>query len=199
MDRLSRRSCGFREQPVNRLGPFQQTVILVSVTDELNADRQTGGSGKHSRNPRPPQSSNVKSSDGTSALLCSIRFRILSTMVKLAIIARIMGNDYLERILTAQVYDVAVETPLELAPNLSQRIDNRLLLKREDMQPVFSFKLRGAYNKMVQLSPAGARAWRDHGLGGQPCARCGAGRAHARLRCRPSSCRSRRRTSRSTR
>jgi threonine dehydratase len=62
-----------------------------------------------------------------------------------------MGNDYLERILTAQVYDVAVETPLELAPNLSQRIGNRLLLKREDMQPVFSFKLRGAYNKMVRL------------------------------------------------
>ena len=65
-----------------------------------------------------------------------------------------MKNNYLERILTAQVYDVAAESPLELAPNLSARIHNRLLLKREDMQEVFSFKLRGAYNKMVKLSPA---------------------------------------------
>jgi threonine dehydratase len=60
-------------------------------------------------------------------------------------------NDYLERILGARVYDVAVETPLELAPALSERTGNRLLLKREDLQPVFSFKLRGAYNKMVRL------------------------------------------------
>ncbi len=66
-------------------------------------------------------------------------------------------NDYLERILNARVYDVAIETPLEVAPNLSARLHNRLLLKREDMQPVFSFKLRGAYNKMVRL-PAAARA-----------------------------------------
>jgi threonine dehydratase len=65
-----------------------------------------------------------------------------------------MRNDYLERILKARVYDVAVETPLELAPNLSARLGNRLLLKREDMQPVFSFKCRGAYNKMVNLPPA---------------------------------------------
>ena len=59
--------------------------------------------------------------------------------------------DYLERILTARVYDVAVETPLEHAPLLSARIGNRLMIKREDMQPVFSFQLRGAYNKMVNL------------------------------------------------
>ena len=64
------------------------------------------------------------------------------------------GDDYLERILRARVYEVAIQTPLELAPNLSRRIGNRVLLKREDMQPVFSFKLRGAYNKMSQLSPA---------------------------------------------
>lgn len=64
-----------------------------------------------------------------------------------------MKNDYLERILTAQVYDVAVESPLEFAPILSERMNNRLLLKREDMQQVFSFKLRGAYNKMIKLSP----------------------------------------------
>ena len=61
--------------------------------------------------------------------------------------------DYLERILTARVYDVAIETPLERAPNLSARLDNTLLLKREDTQPVFSFKLRGAYNKMARLAP----------------------------------------------
>lgn len=61
-------------------------------------------------------------------------------------------TDYLERILKARVYDVAQETPLEIAPNLSARLNNQLLLKREDMQSVFSFKLRGAYNKMVQLS-----------------------------------------------
>lgn len=62
-------------------------------------------------------------------------------------------QDYLERILNAHVYDVAEETPLELAANLSGRIHNRILLKREDMQPVFSFKIRGAYNKMAHLSP----------------------------------------------
>jgi threonine dehydratase len=61
------------------------------------------------------------------------------------------ANDYLRRILNARVYDVAIETPLELAPQLSARIGNRLFLKREDLQPVFSFKLRGAYNKMVNL------------------------------------------------
>ena len=63
-----------------------------------------------------------------------------------------MPIDYLKRILTARVYDVARETPLEHAPALSARIGHRLLLKREDMQSVFSFKLRGAYNKMVRLT-----------------------------------------------
>jgi threonine dehydratase len=62
-------------------------------------------------------------------------------------------QSYLKRILTARVYDVAIESPLELAPSLSARIGNNVLLKREDMQPVFSFKLRGAYNKMAQLTP----------------------------------------------
>jgi threonine dehydratase len=65
-----------------------------------------------------------------------------------------MKNDYLEKILTARVYDVAVETPLATQLNLSRRIGNTALLKREDMQPVFSFKLRGAYNKMAHLTPA---------------------------------------------
>jgi threonine dehydratase len=66
-------------------------------------------------------------------------------------------NDYLRRILTARVYEVAVETPLERAPNLSTRLGNEVLLKREDLQPVFSFKLRGAYNKMASLSPEALR------------------------------------------
>ena len=65
-----------------------------------------------------------------------------------------MPKDYLRKILTAKVYDVARETELELATHLSARIKNRVLLKREDNQPVFSFKLRGAYNKMAHLSPA---------------------------------------------
>ncbi|MBK9522593.1 MAG: threonine ammonia-lyase, biosynthetic [Rhodocyclaceae bacterium] len=62
--------------------------------------------------------------------------------------------DYLEKILNARVYDVAIETPLDFAANLSARSNNRIYFKREDMQPVFSFKLRGAYNKMVQLTAA---------------------------------------------
>ena len=66
-------------------------------------------------------------------------------------------TDYLQKILTARVYDVARETPLEKAAHLSARLNNTLLLKREDMQSVFSFKLRGAYNKMAQL-PAAALA-----------------------------------------
>ncbi|WP_284337904.1 threonine ammonia-lyase, biosynthetic [Comamonas sp. NoAH] len=60
--------------------------------------------------------------------------------------------DYLTKILTARVYDVAVESDLEPAKNLSRRLHNKVLLKREDQQPVFSFKLRGAYNKMANLS-----------------------------------------------
>ncbi len=64
-----------------------------------------------------------------------------------------MPTSYLKRILNARVYDIARETPLEQAFNLSSRLRNRLLVKREDLQPVFSFKLRGAYNKMVNLSP----------------------------------------------
>ncbi|MBL0422746.1 threonine ammonia-lyase, biosynthetic [Ramlibacter sp. AW1] len=60
--------------------------------------------------------------------------------------------DYLKKILTARVYDVAVESALEPARNLSRRLHNKILLKREDQQPVFSFKLRGAYNKMAHLT-----------------------------------------------
>ncbi len=65
-----------------------------------------------------------------------------------------MKIDYLEKILKARVYDVAIESPLDVAPALSRRLGNTILLKREDMQPVFSFKLRGAYNKMAHLGAA---------------------------------------------
>lgn len=63
-----------------------------------------------------------------------------------------MPTDYLRKILTAKVYDVARETELHLAPQLTSRLKNKVLLKREDNQPVFSFKLRGAYNKMAHLT-----------------------------------------------
>ena len=62
-----------------------------------------------------------------------------------------MPREYVERILRARVYDVARETPLDPAPLLSRRLANRVLIKREDLQPVFSFKARGAYNKVVSL------------------------------------------------
>ena len=65
-----------------------------------------------------------------------------------------MPIDYLQKILTAKVYDVAIPSTLDLAPTLSRRLQNQVLLKREDQQPVFSFKLRGAYNRMVHLTPA---------------------------------------------
>src|SRR5690606_16737827 len=65
-----------------------------------------------------------------------------------------MSTDYLKRILTSKVYDVAIESSLEFAPQVSKRINNKVWLKREDTQEVFSFKLRGAYNKMANLSAA---------------------------------------------
>ena len=63
-----------------------------------------------------------------------------------------MPQSYIKRILDARIYDLAVETPVDLAPLLSARTKNDVLLKREDLQPVFSFKVRGAYNKLLQLS-----------------------------------------------
>ncbi len=68
-----------------------------------------------------------------------------------------MVQHYVRKILTARVYDVARETPLEFAPLLSRRLGNRVWLKREDEQPIFSFKCRGAYNKMVSLPPEALR------------------------------------------
>lgn len=63
-----------------------------------------------------------------------------------------MLEQYVKKILTSRVYDVAVETPLQRANQLSERLGNSVLLKREDLQPVFSFKIRGAYNKLSQLT-----------------------------------------------
>jgi threonine dehydratase len=68
-----------------------------------------------------------------------------------------MTDSYLERILKARVYDVAIESPLDRMPRLSARLGSEILLKREDLQPVFSFKLRGAYNKIANLSDTAAR------------------------------------------
>ena len=67
--------------------------------------------------------------------------------------AALTPDDYLKKILNARVYDVAKESPLDVAKVLGQKLGNTVLLKREDQQPVFSFKLRGAYNKMAQLTP----------------------------------------------
>jgi len=68
-----------------------------------------------------------------------------------------VASPYIERILKARVYDVAIESPLEEATRLSRRLGNQVLLKREDLQPVFSFKLRGAYNRIAHLSEESAR------------------------------------------
>src|SRR5260370_36463314 len=67
------------------------------------------------------------------------------------------AENYVDRILKSKVYDVAVETPLEAAPQLSRRLNNHVWFKREDLQPVFSFKIRGAYNKIAQLSASRAQ------------------------------------------
>ena len=61
-------------------------------------------------------------------------------------------TDFVKQVDNTRVYDVAIESPLDLAPNLSARLNNHVFLKREDLQPVFSFKLRGAYNKLASLS-----------------------------------------------
>ena len=68
-----------------------------------------------------------------------------------------MQENYVDRILKAKGYDVAVETAPEAAPRLSGRLNNHVWFKREDLQPVFSFKIRGAYNKIAQLSPISAQ------------------------------------------
>ena len=71
-----------------------------------------------------------------------------------------MSSPYIKKILLARVYDVAIESALDLAASLSKRLNNQVYLKREDQQPVFSFKLRGAYNKIVNLP----ESERSHGV-----------------------------------
>src|ERR1700739_4284162 len=68
-----------------------------------------------------------------------------------------MQENYVEKILKDKVYDVAIETARERAPRLSRRLNNHVWFKREDLQPVFSFKIRGAYNKIAQLSAISAQ------------------------------------------
>jgi threonine dehydratase len=68
-----------------------------------------------------------------------------------------VSDPYVDRIRKARVYDVALRSPLEEAARLSRRLGNRVLLKREDLQAVFSFKLRGAYNKIAQLAASHAQ------------------------------------------
>ena len=75
--------------------------------------------------------------------------------------ASLKPADYLKKILNARVYDVAVQSSLDRMSRLSARLGNEILLKREDQQPVFSFKLRGAYNKIANLSDTAAA--RDQG------------------------------------
>ncbi len=74
-----------------------------------------------------------------------------SSFPSLRTVALAMPQKYLNKILKAPVYDVAIESPLDPAPGLSAKLSNSVLIKREDLQPIFSFKLRGAYNKMVSL------------------------------------------------
>jgi threonine synthase len=80
-----------------------------------------------------------------------------STRVSVSPGAAWVANAYLTRILTAQVYEVAHETPMQYAPNLSALLGNKVYLKREDTQPVFSFKIRGAFNKIASLSEEARR------------------------------------------
>ncbi|MDD5036999.1 MAG: threonine ammonia-lyase, biosynthetic [Methylococcaceae bacterium] len=83
---------------------------------------------------------------------CCTKLSCVLTSCKTDYSPQFMMHKYIERILRARVYDVAVETPLDFAANLSKRLDNPVFIKREDLQPVFSFKLRGAYNKIASLS-----------------------------------------------
>jgi threonine dehydratase len=82
------------------------------------------------------------------------------------------SKKYIKLIENASVYDVAVHTPITFAPNLSAKEKNKIYLKREDLQPIFSFKNRGAYNKIVNLSPAQQKKGCHSCIGRKSCARC---------------------------
>ena len=81
-----------------------------------------------------------------------------------------MIEAYVKKILASRVYDLAIETPTTFAPKLSKRLGIRVSLKREDMQEIFSFKVRGAYNKLVSFIP-GKEAGCNSGLCGESCSR----------------------------
>lgn len=97
------------------------------------------------RQTKPAKPANAKASKGAPQRKAATR--------KAPVTAGLTPQQYLTRILNAKVYDVAHESALEPAKNLSRRLHNKVLLKREDQQPVFSFKLRGAYNRMANLTP----------------------------------------------
>ena len=105
----------------------------------------------------------------------------------------------LHDVLTSRVYDVARETPLDEAPRLSERLDNEVLLKREDLQPVFSFKLRGAYNKIAHLSDKERARGIIAASAGNHAQGVAFSAQQAAASARSSSCRRRRRGSRWTR
>ena len=88
-----------------------------------------------------------------------------------------MLETYVKKILSSRVYEVADETPLTRAANLSRRLGVDVRLKREDLQPVFSFKLRGAYNKISQLSADQLRVWGHYCICWQSCSRGRYGRS----------------------
>ena len=82
------------------------------------------------------------------------------------------SKKYLDLITNSKVYDVATNTPITFAPNLSTKLKNDVFLKREDMQPIFSFKIRGAYNKIAHLSAQQKKKGRIDCFSRKSCARC---------------------------
>jgi threonine dehydratase len=110
-----------------------------------------------SKNAKPQAGQTVSKTAGKTASKAAVKPQKANKAVakpsSASPVTSLTAQDYLRKILTSRVYDVAIETPLEPARNLSRRLGHQVFLKREDKQPVFSFKLRGAYNKMAQLSP----------------------------------------------
>ena len=139
------------------------TGCLLHLLKRVDLQAQTAWSGPFFSCAYDPEvllreknmSSSKKSLSGTaSATATSSKPKAAQKIAPKPAAKPLKPADYLKKILTARVYDVAVESALEPAKSLSLRLDNTVLLKREDQQPVFSFKLRGAYNKMAHLTPA---------------------------------------------
>ena len=111
-----------------------------------------GSDGLHTRRGGSSRAGGEQIATGQRGKLVSVIGAIIAGARAFLLPYRCMSHEYLERILKARVYDVAIESPLEEAPRLSRRLGNAVLFKREDLQPVFSFKVRGAYNKIAHLS-----------------------------------------------